>query len=77
MEIKSEINVVYVPYLPSQRQLKMKIQLKKEAKVSELKQEIENNSTSLSPSISNKHSVGFSIIKYPRHLSNFLYSCLS
>jgi hypothetical protein len=58
-EPRNEINVVFVPYLPSQRQLKMTIQLKKETKVSELKQEIENKVASLSLSRTNEHSVGF------------------
>lgn len=56
-ETKCKIDVIYVPYLPSQRQLKMTIHLNKDAKVSQLKQEIENNIISSSLSISNNHSV--------------------
>lgn len=56
-ETNCEIEVVYVPYLPSQRQLKMTIQLNKDANISHLKQEIENNIISSSLSISNNHSV--------------------
>ncbi|KAK4515800.1 uncharacterized protein ATC70_010755 [Mucor velutinosus] len=37
---KGEINVVYVPYLPSQRQLAIKIQLEREATIKELKQQL-------------------------------------
>lgn len=56
-ETNCEIEVVYVPYLPSQRQLKMTIQLNKDANISHLKQEIENNIISSSLSISNNHSL--------------------
>lgn len=44
---KSEINVVYVPYLPSQKQLKLTIQIEKDANIGQLKEEIEKNITSI------------------------------
>lgn len=56
-DTQCKIDVVYVPYQPSQRQLKMTIHLNNDAKISQLKQEIENNITSSSLSISNNHSV--------------------
>lgn len=48
---KCEINVVYVPYLPLQRQLAIKIQLEREATIKELKQQVEK-SIAASPSLS-------------------------
>ncbi|GAN08057.1 ubiquitin carboxyl-terminal hydrolase 4-like [Mucor ambiguus] len=47
---KCEINVVYVPYLPSHRQLAIKIQLEREATIKELKQQVEK-SVAASPSL--------------------------
>lgn len=55
-ETKCKIDVVYIPYVPSQRQLKMTIHLSKDATISQLKQEIENI-VSPSVSISDDHSV--------------------
>ncbi|KAI8098402.1 uncharacterized protein B0P05DRAFT_582735 [Gilbertella persicaria] len=42
-EKKREINIVYVPYLPSQKQLKTKVYLAQDATIEQLKQEVENN----------------------------------
>ncbi|KAG2194502.1 hypothetical protein INT47_005775 [Mucor saturninus] len=56
-DTQCKIDVVYVPYQPSQRQLKTTIHLNNDAKVSQLKQEIENNISSSSLSISNNHSL--------------------
>lgn len=54
---KCEINIVYVPYLPMQRQLAIKIQLEREATVKELKQQVEKNAAaSASLSIQENHS---------------------
>lgn len=56
-ETKCEIEVVYVPYQPSQKQLKVTISLNKEAKIGHLKQEIENNvALSLSSISADDHS---------------------
>ncbi|KAI9487251.1 MAG: hypothetical protein EXX96DRAFT_615041 [Benjaminiella poitrasii] len=43
MDTKWEINVVYVPYLPSQKQLKMKIHLNKDANVKNFKKHVMEN----------------------------------
>lgn len=42
---KSEIKVVYVPYLPSQKQLEMKVRLERDANIGQLKEEIEKSIT--------------------------------
>lgn len=55
-ETEFKIDIVYIPYVPSQRQLKMTIHLSKDATISQLKQEIENI-VSPSVSISDDHSV--------------------
>jgi hypothetical protein len=61
-----EIDIVYVPYLPYQRQRKMTIYLNKDAKTSDLKQEVENNIRS-NPPISNddddNHSVSYYLVE--------------
>jgi hypothetical protein len=44
---KSEINVVYVPYLPSQKQLKLTIQIEKDANIGQLKEEVEKSIASI------------------------------
>ncbi|KAI8371189.1 hypothetical protein EDC96DRAFT_85018 [Choanephora cucurbitarum] len=52
-----EINVIYVPYAPSQKHLKMKISLSKEATIEHLQKEVQNNLASLSLMPNNDHSL--------------------
>ncbi|KAL7319478.1 hypothetical protein PS15m_002608 [Mucor circinelloides] len=63
---KCEINVVYVPYLPSQRQLAIKIQLDRDATVKELKQQAEKRIAASSLSIQDHHSLLVAEIYYER-----------
>jgi hypothetical protein len=45
VESHHELNIVYVPYSPSERLLSMSIQLNKDAKVKDLKKEIRKQDT--------------------------------
>lgn len=54
VETHHEINVVYVPYLPSERLLSMSVQLTKEAKVKDLIQEISKTTKEQNVSLSSK-----------------------
>lgn len=61
---KCEINVVYVPYLPSQKQLAIKIQLDRNATVKELKQQAEKRIAASSLSIQGHHSASISVFQF-------------